>query len=158
MTSFPPRMQVVVGGAVQRGNELLFVRQTYGEFKGQWCFPSGYVDSGEQPEAATMREVLEESGIKTEVAGLISLVTIFEKGEPMLYLIFLCRYVSGDPTPDGGENDAAAFLSLDDMNGLAEPIEAQNGWLARRIFAGDYQVMLPFENNGWNAIYLNAYA
>jgi ADP-ribose pyrophosphatase YjhB (NUDIX family) len=155
--AFPPRMQVVAGAAVRRGNELLFVRQTYGHFKGQWCFPCGFVDDGEQPEAAAIREAREESGIEAKIMGFLSVTTLTSEHGPLLYLVFLCDHLAGEPTPDGSENDKAAYFSLELMNQFNEPFEAQNAWLARRIFAGDYQLMRPVQNSAWHSMYLNTY-
>ena len=54
-------------------------------------------------------------------------------------LIFLCRHVSGDPTPDGFEVDGARFFSLDEMDSLTEPIEPWCEWLVRRVLSGRYR-------------------
>ena len=53
-----------------------------------------------------------------------------------LGLVYQCRHVSGTPTPDGRETDAARYFSAADMNALGEPIEPWSEWLVRRVFVG----------------------
>ena len=91
--AFPPRMPVTVSAAVVRDDRVLFVRGTYGDFKGVWTLPAGFVDEGEQPDAAAIRETLEEAGVVCALEGLISATTLEWRGEPMLYLVFLARHI-----------------------------------------------------------------
>lgn len=153
---FPPRMPVTVSAAVRRDDKLLFVRDAYGDFKGVWTFPSGFVDEGEQPDAAAIRETQEETGVLCEIEGLVSAVTMTWRGAPLLYLVFLARYVSGEPTPDGRETEAAAFLGLEALETL--PLDGQNAFLARRILAGAAQVLIPHTDAAWFPDYLTTYA
>jgi 8-oxo-dGTP diphosphatase len=67
------RMSVAVGALVRKDNRVLFVRQTYGILKGQWGLPTEFVDKGEFPEEAAIRETLEEASIYAEVIGLIAI-------------------------------------------------------------------------------------
>jgi len=153
---FPPRMPVTVGAAVLRGARLLFIRDTTGEFKDVWSFPSGFVDEGEQPDAAAVRETLEEGGIVCAVEGLISATTLVWRDAPMLYLVFLARHVSGEPTPDGVETNAAAFWGLDDLARL--PFDGQNAFLAKRILTGQTGLLKPFSPSAWHPMYRTTYA
>ena len=154
--AFPPRMPVTVSAAVRRDDHILFVRGTYGDFKGVWTFPAGFVDEGEQPDAAAVRETLEEAGVVCAIEGLVSVVTLDWRGEAMLYLVFLARYVSGEPTPDGDETEAAAFVGLDGLDPAL--FDGQNAFLARRILTGQAQVLLPYEDNSWFRDYRTTYA
>jgi ADP-ribose pyrophosphatase YjhB (NUDIX family) len=58
------------GGIVAHGDKLLLIRQRrpYGVY---WEFPSGYYEPGESFEEATVREVLEETGIAVTVGDLV---------------------------------------------------------------------------------------
>ncbi len=152
---FSPRMPVTVSAAVRRDDRLLFVRDAYGDFQGVWTFPAGFVEEGEQPDVAAIREAQEEAGVIGAIEGLVSVVTLLWRGAPMLYLVFLARHVSGEPTPDGQETEAAAFLGLAALDEL--PFDGQNAFLARRILTGQAKVLLPHDNRDWFADYRTTY-
>ncbi len=155
MTSIYQNMPITVSAAVRRENKLLFVKDAYGEFKGLWTFPAGYVDEGEQPDVAAVRETREEAGVICEVEGLVSVVTITWRDKPMLYLVFLARYVSGEPQPDQNETEAADFLGLDEIASL--PFDSQNAFLAQRILTNEIKVLSPYQDPGWHSMYRSTF-
>jgi len=97
-----------VGGAVLRSNEILLVRHTYGAAKGQLLIPGGYVQNGEMPEAAVVREVHEETGVTAAVKNFIGIRFQIKNW----YAVFLLDYVSGEPISTSNENDFAGFMQL----------------------------------------------
>ena len=54
-------------------SNLLMVQRSYGEEKGRWALPGGYVEQGEVVEEAAAREALEETGLKVDITGLVGL-------------------------------------------------------------------------------------
>jgi ADP-ribose pyrophosphatase YjhB (NUDIX family) len=156
LDTFPPRTAVCVGAVVVREVQqepcVLWVRQTYGTFKGQWSIPWGFVNeedgTPQSPEVAAVRETLEEAGVAVAVEGLLGVQNLcFDNGEPFIALLFLCRHLSGKPTPDNHETDRAAYFSLAEMDSSGEVFEAQNNWLVRRVLAGNYQLLSAQPDN-----------
>ena len=140
-TNFPPKMCVVAGALIKKGNQVLLVRQTYGRLTGYWGLPTGFVDEGEQPHLAVLRETQEEAGITATLIGLQS-VSIFDlDGQPALYMAFLGEHRSGEPVPDGIENDRARYFSIDELENHPEPIEELSLWLAQRHWSGDDKIL-----------------
>lgn len=45
------------------GTEVLLIRRGKDPSKGKWAFPGGFVDYGEDPEDAVIRELEEEAGV-----------------------------------------------------------------------------------------------
>ncbi|MFQ5349325.1 MAG: nucleoside triphosphatase NudI [Thermoanaerobaculia bacterium] len=64
----PLHRTIVVGLVWNRRRELLFCRMSpdRGVFPGQWGFPGGGIEPGEQMEAALRRELREELGVEVE--------------------------------------------------------------------------------------------
>lgn len=56
----------VVGAALVDGDRVLVAQRSGGPFDGQWEFPGGKVEPGEQERAALVRECAEELGITVE--------------------------------------------------------------------------------------------
>ncbi len=138
-TEWPPRMAVCVGAVVLQDKRVLFVRQAEGQsLAGQWSIPWGVVDNDEAPEAAALRETYEESGVKAEIDGLLGIQNLPSAG--WLGIVFLCHHIEGEPVSDGIETDRAAYISLEEMDALDEPLEPWCEWLARRVLEGKYTV------------------
>ena len=153
---FPPKMQVCVGSVVLREDRVLFARQTYGEtLKGRWTLPWGFVQ-GEDPDTyydpphvAALRETQEEAGVVAEVDGLLGIQnpSPSKGGDPRLYILFLCHHVSGEPTPDDGETDRAAYFSLEELQEIEENVDPFCYWLATRVLQGQHTIIRPEPGN-----------
>jgi ADP-ribose pyrophosphatase YjhB (NUDIX family) len=50
---------------VRRGDDVLLVRHTYGR-RAEWDLPGGFINDGESPQDAALREVGEEVGLHAE--------------------------------------------------------------------------------------------
>lgn len=107
---------VGVGGIVIKDNKVLLVRHTYGQFKGKWIIPGGHVEPGENIDDAVLREIKEETSIESRVKNIISIRSIvLPDGNSEIYIVFLLDYVSGTPTSDEIENDAADFFDINEV-------------------------------------------
>lgn len=109
--------KVDVRGAVFRDGRVLLVREA-----GLWTLPGGWADVEDSPSEAVEREVLEESGYRTEAAKLLA---VYDRSKhphvPLrpwrIYkLFFRCDLVPGaERAPLGGETDAAEFFPPDTL-------------------------------------------
>jgi ADP-ribose pyrophosphatase YjhB (NUDIX family) len=52
---------------------VLLVQRKVAPRRGEWCLPGGFMELEETPEAAVLRELLEETGLTGQVTGLIGL-------------------------------------------------------------------------------------
>jgi 8-oxo-dGTP diphosphatase len=62
-------------GILLKDNQILLIKRKIEPFKGKWALPGGFVEYGEKTEDTVIREVLEETGLKTkirELAGVYS--------------------------------------------------------------------------------------
>jgi ADP-ribose pyrophosphatase YjhB (NUDIX family) len=145
-SSWPPKMAVCVGTVVLQEQRALWVRQALGaSLEGQWSIPWGVVDPGETPEAAALRETLEEAGITAEVEGLLGMQNLHRAG--WIGIVFLCRHAGGAPRPDGIETDRACYLDLDEMDALGELVEPWCAWVVRRVLRGEHHVIAAAPDN-----------
>jgi ADP-ribose pyrophosphatase YjhB (NUDIX family) len=110
-----------VRGVVFRGDEILLVRE-----EGAWGLPGGWVDVGESPSEAAVREVLEESGYQTRAVKLLALLDRDRHDyEPHAWHIWkaivLCELTGGEQQALGSETDEAGFFPRD---ALPEPLRS----------------------------------
>lgn len=92
------RVVAAVIRAVNNENKpVIFATQRgYGEFKGGWEFPGGKFESGETPQQALKREIMEE--LDTEIA-VGELIDTIEYDYPNFHLsmdCFWCEVIHGE--------------------------------------------------------------
>lgn len=92
------RVVAAVIRAVNKENKpIIFATQRgYGEFKGGWEFPGGKIESGETPQQALKREIMEE--LDTEIA-VGELIDTIEYDYPNFHLsmdCFWCEVIHGE--------------------------------------------------------------
>ncbi len=140
---------VVCAGAVVLDSErVLLVRQSSGHsLEGLWTIPWGQLDPGESPSAAAIREAAEEGGVVVEVEGLLGVQELPEPWLGMIGLLYLCRHVSGEPTPDNRETDAARFFRAEELTEIRDALEPLSEWLIARVLAGEHSVLRSRPSN-----------
>ncbi len=100
--SIVPSVNVVV---VSSTGEILLIRRTDND---NWALPGGAMDVGESLPEAAVRETAEETGVHTEITGLVGIYT--DPRHVILYtsngearqefsVVFTARTLSGEPTP-----------------------------------------------------------
>ena len=110
-----------VRGVVFRGDRILLVREVE---DGLWTLPGGWVDAGESPGEAVVKEIAEESGYRTRAEKLLAVYDRDRHGAPPLAwavckLFIRCSVIGGQPAGSVETSDVA-FFPEDDLPPLSE--------------------------------------
>jgi ADP-ribose pyrophosphatase YjhB (NUDIX family) len=115
--------KVDVRGVVFKESKILLVREV--EDHGRWTLPGGWADVNETPSQATVREVFEESGFKTQAVQLLALYDREKQGHtpPFPYHVykffFLCEIIGGSAKAHG-ETSEVGFFGEDEIPELSK--------------------------------------
>ena len=93
-----------------------------------WSLPKGHIEAGETPEVAALREVAEETGIKSEIARSLGVIDFWfmASGKRIHKTVhhFLFKEVGGSLKPQVTEVDDVAWIPLEEIvTKLAYPDE-----------------------------------
>ena len=99
-----------VTGVVIREDKILLARHTYGGGKGKLIIPGGYVNFGETPQEALVREYMEETQIKIKPTNIIGVRFNMHDW----YIAFRAEYISGEACSDNDENSEVLWIAIDE--------------------------------------------
>lgn len=112
--------------------ELLLVQRAD---SGLWLYPTGWADVGYSPAEVAVKEVWEETGIKSEVVRLLGVNDGMRLGFtriPLYSTVFYLRAIGGELRPHPLECRDVGFFARDN---LPEPIIGGERWIDRAFGA-----------------------
>ncbi len=109
--------KVAVAAFIEEHRRVLLVRRAYNPERDKWALPAGYVDYGEDPAAAVVREVKEETGLDVAVVELLSVAGGSVDFGASIVITYAVTVLSGSARP---HDDADALLWLSPGDALPE--------------------------------------
>ncbi len=118
---YPTPKVDVRGFVLNKNDEVLMARES---IDGKWTIPGGWADIGYSPSEVVVKEIQEETGLKSEPVRLLA---IYDKRchnhPPQPYyiykLIFLCKILGGDLRA-GFDMMETVYFSMEDLPELSE--------------------------------------
>jgi 8-oxo-dGTP pyrophosphatase MutT (NUDIX family) len=117
------RVERSAGGVVFRaGAENSFEIALILTHEGRWQLPKGWIEDGEPPAQAALREVREEAGVDAAIVAPLETIEYWYKStydpEPVrvhkFVQFFLLRYLSGETADHDDEVQDARFVEIED--------------------------------------------
>jgi len=105
--------KVAVGTIIRdERNHVVLVRRAIEPGYGLWVFPGGYVDRGEQVQAAAIREAREEAGLEIRLDELINVYSY--PGKAPVIIVYAATMIGGCLACDD-EGLEAKFFAPDEI-------------------------------------------
>jgi 8-oxo-dGTP diphosphatase len=111
--------KVAAAAFIVRKGEVLLVRRANDPQRGLWTLPAGFIDAGEDPQKAVVRECLEETGLNVRVTGLYDVLSGLEHTRGANILIVYRATVTGGTLQASDDVDQAGYFRLDLLPPLA---------------------------------------
>jgi 8-oxo-dGTP diphosphatase len=108
------------GVIVDPGGRLLLVMRNREPGRGRWALPGGFVETGESPVEAAVRELQEETGLEASAPTLIDIIHHESEfyGTSLLVIGYHFGSFDGNPRP-GDDADEVRFFEREDIPELA---------------------------------------
>ena len=106
----------VVAAIIIKDGKVFATQRGYGQWLGWWEFPGGKIESGECPQEALVREILEELDAEIEVGDLLETI---EWDYPDFHLTmhcFICSLLS--ESLHLNEHEAATWLTKETLHSV----------------------------------------
>lgn len=101
--------------------KILLIKRGIEPLKGIWTLPSGFMETGESPEQACLRELKEETNMEGVIKDLIG---VFHSITPMygdiISIIYYIKLYPGCPSP-GDDADGVKLVAIDKIQDLGFP-------------------------------------
>ena len=111
---------VTADGVVVKGDKLLVIRRGKEPFEGSYALPGGFVEYGEKVDDCVVREVKEETGLSTEVVGLVGVYSDPDR-DPRGHFVTAVYQLKpvGGKLKAGDDAKAAEWVPLTDLPDFA---------------------------------------
>jgi len=119
----------------KQDGRVLMVKRAMSPARGSWCFPGGFIEIGETPQQAAIRECKEESGYEVEITGLVD-VYYYEDYRGSGVLIMYKGEVVGGQAHAGDDAKEVRFFGQNDLPEnivFDSNIKALAAWRAGKI-------------------------
>lgn len=143
--------KVRIGVVLIRDGKLLLVRQNNRPF---WVLPGGTLEPGESMADCACREMREETSLEVSIDRMLYTADFVRTdGRHAIDVVFLVRYVSGEPVMETTENiNEMLFADFDEVTRLSDNHKTE----PRRVFR---QLLVDWKSNfsACSGLYLGKY-
>ena len=111
---------LTVDGILFKDHSILLVQRKHAPFQGAWALPGGFVEYGEKTEDAVVREVFEETNVKTKIRSIFGVYSDPHR-DPRghtVTVVYLIDWVDGD-LHAGDDASSAKFFKMNELPALA---------------------------------------
>jgi 8-oxo-dGTP diphosphatase len=103
------------GVVVMRGTKICLVKRKFAPKKGQWCFPTGFMEWDEDVRSTAAREALEETGLEVRLTELYAVESGILPPDIPVLVVFYRAEEAGGKLEAGDDAAEVDFFELDDL-------------------------------------------
>ncbi|MGC9060624.1 MAG: NUDIX domain-containing protein [Thermoplasmata archaeon] len=104
-------------GVIIKNGKVLLIRRKNEPWKGMYALPGGFVEYGESVEEAVIREVFEETGLKSRIKEMVGIYSAPDR-DPRGHIITVAYLLDVENLEDAVAGDDAQGIKLFPLNAL----------------------------------------
>jgi 8-oxo-dGTP diphosphatase len=104
---------------IEEQGKVLLVQRIMTPQKGMWTLPAGFIDDGEDPQEAAIREALEETGLDVRILNLMEIISGKEHPRGASFVLVYRAERIGGHLNAGDDAGAVRFFAQDDLPPIA---------------------------------------
>ncbi|MCK4427326.1 MAG: NUDIX hydrolase [candidate division Zixibacteria bacterium] len=103
------------GVVIEKDNRILLVKRKYEPYKGDWCFPAGFMEYDESPEQCAIRETKEEINLDVKLDGLFGVYSGKDDPRTHAVLVMYWAKVKGGKLKPGDDAEEVRFFAREEI-------------------------------------------
>ncbi|NIM92862.1 MAG: NUDIX domain-containing protein [Anaerolineales bacterium] len=111
--------KVAAAALIEHEGRVLLVKRRFNPEMGKWGLPAGFVDAGEDPKVALVRECREETGLNVRILRLMDVIFDDEHARGANIVILYQAEVEGGAISAGDDAEEVAFFPPDQLPPIA---------------------------------------
>lgn len=111
--------KVAAATLIVENGRILLVRRVNEPHRGLWTLPAGFVNGGENPAQAAIRECLEETNLEVKITALLDIYARREHPRGADFVIFYQAQVTSGTLQAADDADAAEWFAPEALPPLA---------------------------------------
>ena len=111
--------KVAAATLIEQAGKILLVRRTNEPYRGFWTLPAGFINGGEDPAQAAIRECLEETSLRVRITALLDIYARREHPRGADFVIFYRAEIESGVLQPADDADAAEWFSPETLPPLA---------------------------------------
>lgn len=129
---------------VNENREVLLVKRKKDPYRGMWCLPIGFAESGEEVREAALRELEEEAGITGDIVRLIDVDTIDNYFYGSLAIVTYEVKMTGGLVRPGDDASDAKYFPITNLPELAWSSNIKAIQIYRELFKDTWAMLDSF--------------
>ena len=123
-------IKVVTGGILEKDVKFLLVEENQKKCRGKWNLPAGGLDENESLIEGAKREILEETGCKVEITGILEIVNEILEGVNIVCFFFDTKIIDDNTKIDGEEISNVKWFTYEEIINMKDKLKANGYFLS----------------------------
>lgn len=115
---------IIVGGVIEKNGKFLLVQEAKEKCRGKWNIPAGHLDSNENIFEGAKREVLEETGCKVELTGILQIGNRVSENDVLMSVIFSTNLLEENIIYDKSEILDVKWFSYEELLNMKDELRS----------------------------------
>ncbi len=124
--------KVIVGGVIEKDGKFLLVQEAQERCRGKWNIPAGHLDPNETIFEGAKREVLEETGCKVELTGILQVANRVLENDTWMSVIFSTKLIEENIVFDKNEILDVKWFSYEELLNMKEELRSYD-WIINSV-------------------------
>lgn len=109
------KMELIVGGIIEKDGKVLLVQESKPKCYGKWNIPAGHLEPNETIMEGAIREIKEETGCDVCITGVLSIENLLYDSNTLICIIFSTKLLSEYQPYKSDEILDTKWFEIDDI-------------------------------------------